>query len=141
MTDLTRDVLDRPLASKEFIIHVHGQEHTSVETWNEGAKVDAKLDRQIQVKVTPHYRGASPKFNGSIESVHQSSYDSKDPNIERSSRSQFDGLDPRVQEPNWAQNMSPNLFRKANNHAAAPSTSGGGPQPHLIDAQYCLKEK
>ena len=64
--------------------------------------MDAKLDRQIQVKVTPHYRGASPKFNGSIESVHQSSYDSKDPNIERSSRSQFDGLDPRVREPNWA---------------------------------------
>ena len=98
--------------------------------------MDAKLDRQIQVKITPHYRGASQKFNGSIESVHQSSYDSKDPSMERSSRSQFDGLDPRVQEPNWAQNMSPNLFRKANNHAAAPSTSGGGPQPHLIDAQY-----
>ena len=102
MTDLTRDKLDSPLASKGFIIHVHGREHASVKTWNEGAKVDAKLDRQIQVKVTPHYRGASPKFNGSIESVHQSSYDSKDPNIERSSRSQFDGLDPRVHEPNWA---------------------------------------
>ena len=62
MTDLTRDDLDSPLAPKEFNIHVHGQEHTSVETWNEGAKVDGKLDRKIQVKITPHYRGASQKF-------------------------------------------------------------------------------
>ena len=48
VTDLARDDLDRPFASKEFIIHVHGQEHVSVKTWNEGAKVDAKLDPQIQ---------------------------------------------------------------------------------------------
>ena len=49
MTDLARDDLDRPFASKEFIIHVLGQEHVSVKTWNEGAKVDAKPDLQIQV--------------------------------------------------------------------------------------------
>ncbi|XXG54992.1 hypothetical protein AAC387_Pa03g2737 [Persea americana] len=96
---------------------------------------------KFEPKLLPIIGAQDRNFNGSIESAHQSSYDSKDPNIERSSISQFDGLDPRVHEPNWAQNMSPNEFRKANNHAAGPSTSGGGPQPHLVDAQYCLKEK
>ncbi|XXG54995.1 hypothetical protein AAC387_Pa03g2740 [Persea americana] len=96
---------------------------------------------KFEPKLLPIIGAQDRNFNGSIESAHQSSYDSKDPNIERSSISQFDGLDPRVHEPNRAQNMSPNEFRKANNHAAGPSTSGGGPQPHLVDAQYCLKEK
>ncbi|XXG54996.1 hypothetical protein AAC387_Pa03g2741 [Persea americana] len=91
---------------------------------------------KFEPKLLPIIGAQDRNFNGSIESAHQSSYDSKDPNIERSSRSQFDGLDPRVHEPNWEQNMSPKLFRKANNHVAAPGASGGGPQPHLIDAEY-----
>ena len=34
VNDLTRDDPDRRFASKEFTIHVRGQEHISVKTWN-----------------------------------------------------------------------------------------------------------
>lgn len=82
MIDLTRDDLHHPFATKEYIILVHGQEHVSVKTWNEGAKVDAKLDLHIQVKIILHYSGPYQKFSRSTESMHQSQHDSKDPNSE-----------------------------------------------------------
>ena len=53
MTDLTRDGLDRRLASKEFIIHVHGQEHTSVETWNEGERWMQNWIAKFKSKLLP----------------------------------------------------------------------------------------
>ena len=46
---LTGDRLDRPFASKDFSIHVREKLSISIKTWNEGAKVDAKLDFQIPI--------------------------------------------------------------------------------------------
>ena len=58
------------------------------------------------------YSQWSAVVDGSIESIHQSQFYSKDPKIEQLKSPRCDGLNPLVQDSNQAKNMPQNYFTK-----------------------------